>query len=134
MSAARVACLATVDAAGHPHLVPIVFALTRDVLFTAVDDKPKRTRALRRLRNIESCPEVSVLIDHYDEDWARLWWCRLDGQARVVSEGDIFEAGIAALAEKYEQYRDEPPAGPVIEVEITDWTGWSASGREEKNA
>ena len=81
---ARVARLATVDEQGRPHVVPICFAVDGDLLYTAVDAKPKRTRELRRLRNVEANPAVEVVIDHWDEDWSRLWWVRLSGQARVV--------------------------------------------------
>src|SRR5205807_10199664 len=81
VSAARVARLATVNADGAPHLVPFCFALDGDVLYSAVDAKPKKTQRLQRLQNAAREPRVSVLVDHYEEDWARLWWVRLDGQA-----------------------------------------------------
>jgi PPOX class probable F420-dependent enzyme len=124
---ARVARLATVDAQSRPHLVPICFALEGDVLYSAVDEKPKRSRRLKRLQNIRAHPEATVLVDHYEEDWSRLWWVRLRGEARVL-EGDAeSERALALLAEKYEQYRREPPAGPVIRLEIRDWLGWSAA-------
>lgn len=105
---ARVARLATVDPSGRPHVVPICFVLDGDLLYTAVDEKPKRTRRLQRLRNIEANPRVEVLIDGYEEDWSRLWWVRLRGTARVVDEPRALEL----LAEKYPQYRTHPPAGP----------------------
>ncbi len=120
---ARVARLATVGADGRPHVVPICFAVEGDTLYTAVDEKPKRTRALRRLANIEANPAVEVLIDHYEEDWSRLWWVRVRGQARVVDGG----RGVELLAAKYEQYRAAPPAGPVIEVRIEERHEWSAT-------
>ena len=123
MAGARVARLATVGA-GRPHLVPITFALTGDLLVTGVDQKPKSTTNLRRLRNIAENPAVSVLCDHYDDDWTRLWWVRADGRAEVVASGNGW--AIDALAAKYEQYRSEPPAGPLIIVTIESWTGWAA--------
>jgi len=83
-ASARVARLATVGADGNPHVVPICFALDGDTLYTAVDAKPKSTRALRRLANIRANPRVEVVIDHYEDDWTRLWWVRLAGRARVV--------------------------------------------------
>jgi len=83
-ASARVARLATVDDTGAPHLVPIVFALVGDVIYSAVDDKPKRHRRLRRLVNVAHEPRVSVLADHYDDDWTRLWWVRADGTAAVL--------------------------------------------------
>jgi PPOX class probable F420-dependent enzyme len=122
---ARVARLATVGATGRPHLVPIVFALDGDVVFSAVDAKPKRTTALKRLENIAANPRVALLADHYDEDWDALWWARADGIARVASEADA-RRGIALLAERYEQYRAAPPRGPVIAVAVERWSGWQA--------
>jgi len=120
----RVARLATVAADGRPHVVPICFALDGDTLYTAVDAKPKSTRALRRLDNIESDPRVEIVIDHYDEDWSKLWWVRLSGRARVI---DHDARGLELLEAKYPQYRDDPPAGPFVVVEIEGRTGWQAA-------
>jgi PPOX class probable F420-dependent enzyme len=119
-----VARLATVGPDGAPHLVPIVFALLGadgDVLVSAVDGKPKRTRALRRLANIAASPRVSVLADHYEQDWSRLWWVRADGTARVR---DTHPDGLAALVARYPHYRAAPPAGPFIEITVAKWTEW----------
>lgn len=125
---ARVARLATVSSDGRPHLVPIVFALERDSLYSAVDAKPKRTTALRRLANVAANPQVSVLADHYSEDWRQLWWVRADGTARVLDQADATARhAVDLLAERYPQYRDARPAGPVLAVEITRWTAWRAS-------
>ena len=118
---ARVARLATVGQDGRPHVVPICFVLEGDTLYTAVDEKPKRTRALRRLRNIEQNPWVEVVIDHYEEDWTNLWWVRLRGRARIVEDA----RALALLAEKYPQYRETPPRGPVIAVTIDERTEWA---------
>lgn len=126
METARVARLATVTPEGGPHLIPIVFALDRDELVTAVDHKPKRTRDLRRLENIRAKPRVSVLIDHYTDDWDDLWWVRIDGPARVVESGDGFESALDALVEKYEQYSDRRPEGPVIRLAMERVVGWRA--------
>jgi PPOX class probable F420-dependent enzyme len=124
---ARVARLATVGDSGAPHLVPMVFALVDDVLYSAVDAKPKRHTALRRLANIAHEPRVSVLADHYDEDWTRLWWVRADGTARVVGAGTADAApGLAALAARYPQYRATPPPGPVVVIQVHRWASWSA--------
>jgi len=123
LEAARVARLATVDPLGRPHVVPICFVVDGDMLYTAVDDKPKRTRALQRLRNIEANPQVEVLIDEYDEDWSRLWWTRLRGTARIVDDSRAVEL----LAAKYLQYRERPPGGPVIAVSIEERSEWRAS-------
>src|SRR6185295_2161566 len=75
---ARVAHLATVGPGGRPHLVPCTFALVDDHIVSVVDEKPKSTKALRRLSNIRNDPRVSMLVDRYDEDWRRLWWVRAD--------------------------------------------------------
>jgi PPOX class probable F420-dependent enzyme len=120
---ARVARLATVDATGRPHVVPVCFAIVGDTLYTAVDEKPKRTRRLQRLANIEANPVVEVLIDHYEDDWSRLRWVRLRGTARIVEDPHAVEL----LAAKYPQYREQPPAGPVIAVTIEERSEWTAS-------
>jgi PPOX class probable F420-dependent enzyme len=129
--AARVARLATIDEEGRPHLVPICFVLDRDVLYSAVDEKPKRSRRLKRLANIRAHPEVTVLVDHYEEDWSRLWWVRVRGAARVLDAGQEHDRALALLAEKYDQYRAEPPRGPVIAVRVREWRGWSAAQAPE---
>jgi len=121
-AASRVARLATVAADGRPHLVPVVFAVEGDTVYSAVDDvKPKATRRLRRLANVAANPAVSLLADHYSDDWSALWWVRADGTAVVRDEAP---AAIALLRERYGQYADAPPAGPVIEVSVERWTGW----------
>jgi PPOX class probable F420-dependent enzyme len=129
--AARVARLATIDEEGRPHLVPICFVLDRDVLYSAVDEKPKRSRRLKRLANIRAHPDVTVLVDHYEEDWSRLWWVRVRGAARVLEAGQEHDRALALLAEKYDQYRAEPPRGPVIAVRVREWRGWSAAQAPE---
>ena len=122
-AAARVARLATVGASGAPHLVPIVFALAGDdLVYSAVDAKPKRHGRLRRLANIAHESRVSLLADHYEEDWTQLWWVRADGRARVLP--DAPEA-LAALAGKYPQYRRTPPPGPFLVIEVGRWSAWT---------
>ena len=122
-ASARVARLATVDAERRPHLVPVTFAFDGEEIVTAVDHKPKRTTRLRRLENIEANPRVSVLADHYEDDWSKLWWVRLRGRARIVEDPEA----MALLARKYPQYREQPPAGPVIAVEIEERSEWTSS-------
>jgi PPOX class probable F420-dependent enzyme len=124
-AAARVARLATVDARGRPHLVPIVFALAHETLYSVVDAKPKRTTELQRLENVRSNPWVSVLVDHYDEgDWSALWWVRADGAARVLElTAPEARAAVKLLAERHPQQR---PAGPVLAIDVQRWSGWSA--------
>jgi PPOX class probable F420-dependent enzyme len=125
---ARVARLATCDAEGRPHIVPITFALDGDVILTAVDHKPKRTTRLRRLANIAANPRVSVLADHYEDDWSRLWWVRADGTARVIAPEEPEHAGaVARLAARYEQYRERPPEGPAIAITVSRWSGWGSA-------
>jgi PPOX class probable F420-dependent enzyme len=125
-ASATVARLATVGTTGQPHLVPITFALLDErTLVTAVDHKPKRTMRLKRLQNIAVNPQVSVLVDHYAEDWRQLWWARADGRARVEKAAP---AGAAeALVARYEQYRDRVPGGPFIVIEVQRFSGWSAA-------
>ena len=126
VTCARVARLATVNADGSPHLVPIVFALAGETLYSAVDAKPKRSRRLRRIENARERPEVAVLIDHYDDDWRLLWWVRLDGRARVLDGGGEAESALRLLADKYGQYRRESAGLPVLAVDIEDWRSWRA--------
>jgi len=118
-----VARLATADGSGAPHVVPVVFALRDDVVVIAVDHKPKRSTDLKRLRNIEANNRVSLLADHYDEDWTQLWWVRADGDARVLT-GDARAEPVRWLVAKYPQYTALPPDGPVIHINITAWRGW----------
>ncbi len=127
MLSARVARLATIDPDGRPHLVPVVFALDGETLYTAVDAKPKRSRRLRRIENARDRPDVTVLVDHYEDDWSRLWWVRLRGRARVLDAGQEAERALRLLTEKYEQYRLERPGLPVLAIDVRDWRGWAAS-------
>ena len=128
MNEARVARLATVRPDGRPHLVPVTFAFDDRTIVTAIDQKPKTTTSLQRLRNIQSHPVVSVLVDHYDDDWSRLWWLRADGSARVVRDGAERHHAVDRLTAKYPQYREDPPDGPVIVVTVERWSSWSAEG------
>ncbi|MCW3816056.1 TIGR03668 family PPOX class F420-dependent oxidoreductase [Micromonospora sp. DR5-3] len=127
VASARVARLATVGADGRPHLVPVCFVLLGDVVYHAVDRKPKRHRRLRRLDNIEATGRVCLLIDEYAEDWSRLWWVRLDGHGRVVAAPTEEATARAALRDKYPQYVDRPPDGPVVAVTVIRWSAWSAA-------
>jgi PPOX class probable F420-dependent enzyme len=122
---ARVARLATADAAGRPHLVPIAFALDGDTIYSAVDAKPKRTRALRRLANVRANAAVSLLVDHWDEeDWSRLWWVRADGQGRVLDPEDPeSRRAVELLRERYPRQRAK---GEVLAVAVERWSGWTA--------
>ena len=123
-SDARIGHLATASASGRPHVVPCCFAVTGTRVFTAVDAKPKTTNRLQRIRNLEANPSVSLLVDHYDDDWTQLWWARVDGVARVRDEGDEYNAALDLLATKYAQYRETRPPGPVIVIDIEQWRAW----------
>ena len=127
---ARLARLATADAGGRPHLVPIVFAVDGDVVYSAVDHKPKRTTALRRLANIAENPAVALLVDYYDDDdWSRLWWARADGTGRVVAAGsDEHQRAVSGLINRYVAYAEQPPVGPVLAIDVWRWSGWSSDG------
>ena len=122
LAAARVAHLATVSAAGQPHLVPVTFAVDGDTVYIAIDHKPKSTTHLKRLANIAANPQVALLADHYADDWTQLWWSRADGHATV---GPATAAAVALLAARYPQYQATPPVGPVIAITVTAWSGWS---------
>jgi PPOX class probable F420-dependent enzyme len=123
--AARVAYLASTGSDQHPHVVPITCALDDDTLGVAIDQKPKSTTDLRRLRNIAQNPRVAILCDHYSDDWRELWWVRADGVARLVTAGPERSSWVSLLTAKYPQYRDDPPLGPVIVVDVDTWVGWS---------
>jgi|ERR1022692_1026184 PPOX class probable F420-dependent enzyme len=127
LGAARVARLATVTPSGLPHLVPVTFAADADHIYIVVDDKPKLSRDLQRLRNLRINPRAAVLADHYADDWSALWWVRADGVASLIDDPAAMRAPLRLLAERYAQYQDRPPGGPVIAIAIDRWTGWSAS-------
>jgi PPOX class probable F420-dependent enzyme len=128
-AAVPVARLATASADGWPHVVPIVFALDADTVYTAIDWKPKTTRQLRRLANIVANPQVAVLADHYADEWTQLWWARADGTARIAEDAEA-ERAIELLTERYDQYLAARPPGPVIAVDVQRWTGWQAAAGE----
>ena len=125
VATARVARLATIGPDGRPHLVPICFAIAGATLYSAVDAKRKRSRELQRLRNVRARPWATVLVDHYEEDWSRLWWARLGGAARVLEAGDEGARAIALLVAKYPQYARVPPEGPVVAVTLESWRAWA---------
>jgi PPOX class probable F420-dependent enzyme len=125
-AAARVARLATADPEGRPHLVPVVFAVRDDTVYSAVDAKPKRTTSLRRLANVAVNPAVSLLVDHYEDDWERLWWVRADGRGRVLdAESPEAQRATEWLRERYPQQRT---TGAVLAVDVKRWSGWAAAG------
>ena len=125
----RVARLATADAKGAPHVVPVCYALIGDNLYVTIDEKPKRpdVRAMKRLRNIVQNPGVAVVVDRYDEDWSRLAWVMLRGRAEILDDGDEHDRAHAALRDRYPQYRAmrlDPL--PVIALRIARVNAWGA--------
>lgn len=126
LAASAVARLGTVDAEGRPHLVPCCFVLDGEVVYSAVDGKPKRSPNLQRLANVLIHPDTTLLVDHYEADWSRLWWVRVRGRGRLVSDVGEEARARALLVAKYPQYRRQPPEGPVLAVEISEWRAWQA--------
>jgi len=124
VAAAAVGRLATVTTGGQPHIVPCCFALRGDVIYSAVDHKPKSTRRLQRLTNLRANPRAALLIDYYDDDWSSLWWIRVDGLVHIVDEGPRLDEAVALLVAKYEQYRQAAPIGPVIALTADAWRAW----------
>ena len=105
-----------------------MFALSGNIVYTAVDAKPKRTLAMKRFSaNVRHRPRCSLLVDHYDDDWMRLWWVRLDGAVVVVDDPPPEHEGLWALVARHRQYRQAPPTGPLLVVTVDRWSGWSAT-------
>jgi PPOX class probable F420-dependent enzyme len=126
VESARVARFATVAPDGRPSLVPVCFAAVDGVVYHAVDHKPKATRALARMDHVRAEPRAALLVDHYAEDWSALWWVRADGTARVLVDGVEAETALELLAERYAQYREQRPDGPVVALDVQRISGWSA--------
>jgi PPOX class probable F420-dependent enzyme len=128
----RVARLATVDTQHRPHVVPVCFVLEGTIIYSAIDEKPKRPGAtLKRLENIAANPDVQLLLDVYDDgDWSRLRYVQLRGQARVIDGGFDHERAIALLRERYRQYRDMAlEHRPVIAIDVERIVEWSGRAR-----
>jgi PPOX class probable F420-dependent enzyme len=124
-AAEPVARLGTADAQGRPHIVVVTFAVEGDMIYTAVDQKPKSSTELKRMRNIGENPRVTLLADHYSDDWDLLWWVRADGRAEILADQRQMGAPLKLLANRYWQYRQAPPTGPVIAVSVERWSGWT---------
>ena len=125
-AAARVARLATVTPDGRPHLVPIVFALSGNTVYSAVDSKPKRTTALARLENVRAHPAVSLLVDHYSEDWSALWWVRVDGTARILTATPEDREAQGAIDRLKTRYPQQTATNIVLAVDLTSISGWTS--------
>ena len=119
--------LGTADSQGRPHVVVVTFAVDGDTIYTAVDQKPKSGSTLKRLRNVGENPVVTMLADHYSDDWETLWWVRADGRAAILTDQRQMAAPLRLLANRYLQYRQAPPPGPVLAVTVERWTGWTGA-------
>lgn len=117
--------LATVGLDTSPHLVPVCFTWAGDVIWTAVDGKPKTSGVLQRIKDVESNPTIAFAVDRWDEDWSRLAWLQARGRATVLAPGDDTDKAYAALRDKYPQYATTPLDGPVIRIDVDRWIGWS---------
>jgi PPOX class probable F420-dependent enzyme len=127
LTAARVGRFATITPDGLPHVVAVTFVVIGLNVVHMIDEKPKITQRLQRLRNVEATPTASLLVDHYDEDWGALWWVRVDGEVTVEKDtGNWWEAR-ARLKGKYRQYRNSPPTGPAIFLSIDRLSYWEGS-------
>ena len=119
----RIGHLATADAAAKPQVMPICFAIHEDTLYTALDEKPKRARETKRLKNISENPHVSFVADHYDEEWSRLGWVMLRGRANILEEGEEFERGATLLRKRYVHYASMS-LRPIIAITILQVRSW----------
>ena len=131
---ARVGRLATADFRGRPLVVPVCFALAGNVIYSAIDAKPKRdpSRPLRRVRNVLENPQASLVVDEYDEDWTRLCYVIVEGAVALLPAGDELGRAVEALAEKYPQYRAmtlSREAGTMIRLTVDRLVPWSWTAR-----
>ena len=127
LAAARVGHLATAGAGGAPHVIPVCFATGGRFIYSVLDRKPKRAplTELRRVKNIKANPQVSLLVDHYEEDWGRLWYILVAGRAELLPEGDEQVSAIALLRDKYQQYRAmDIDLNPVIKISPARVVSW----------
>lgn len=126
LAEARVGHLATSGPDARPHVVPVCFTVDGDTIYVAVDGKPKVTTDLKRLRNIAANSAVSLLVDHYEDDWDKLWWVRVDGTARIVDDEAETDRAIDLLSKRYPQYQRARPSGPVVAISVDRISGWSS--------
>ena len=129
LAAQRVARFASADARAQPHVVPVCYCVIENSIYFSIDEKPKRAnaRSLKRLRNIEQNPKVSLVVDRYDENWSRLAWVMLRGRAEVLDGGDEHALAQQTLSERYMQYRNMQLALlPVVVTRIEHVAAWGA--------
>jgi len=123
----RVGRLATADAAGQPHVVPVVFATDGRNIYTPLDEKPKRVqpRELKRVRNLFENPKVAFIVDHYEEEWTQLSWLLVRGTGTLVENGEAHVTGVRLLQKKYAQYEKMSLKDrPLIVIAPSDVTSW----------
>ena len=121
----RVARLATADAGGKPHVIPICFVAEGDTVYFTIDEKPKTGMPLKRLANMQANPQVALVVDHYEEDWSRLGWLMLQGRAEILESGDEHDRAQTSLKGRYRQLgamRIE--SLPVVAIRIERATSW----------
>jgi PPOX class probable F420-dependent enzyme len=128
-AAVPVARLGTADAQGRPDVVVVTFAVDGDTVYTAVDQKPKSGTKLKRLRHVGENPRVTMLADHYSDDWETLWWVRADGRAVILADQRRIAAPLRLLANRYWQYRQAPPTSPELAVTVERWSGRATAPR-----
>ena len=129
LRSARVAHLATADREGRPHVIPICFAFDGEELYSPIDEKPKKRLPLllKRIKNIRENPQVSVVVDRYDDDWSRLAYVLITGRAKVLVKGQRHHRAVLLLRRKYPQYRHMAIQDrPMIRIRVTHWTSWGA--------
>jgi PPOX class probable F420-dependent enzyme len=137
LMARRVGHLATADARGNPHVVPVCFAIAGDTLYITIDEKPKRAtdRPLKRLRNMIDNPSTAFVADRYDADWRRLGWVMLRGRAEILADGPEHDSAQTLLRERYPQYRTMQLAElPVIALRIERVTSWGHLAADPRHA
>jgi PPOX class probable F420-dependent enzyme len=126
---ARVGRLATSDAANRPHAIPICYACIDDFVYSVIDAKPKRNPLkLKRLRNISENPQVALVVDHYDDDWSQLAWVLLRGRCQIVTDEYEYGRALAALQDRYPQYRDMGLAidtNPMMRITLERVIAWA---------
>ena len=114
------------DERDRPRVLPVAFAVFEDALWSAIDNKPKRSAEPARLRRLRRRPEAALLVDAYSDDWSRLGWVELSGRVSILDADDAGDA-LEALAAKYPQYRAEPPPGPLLRLAPEHFACWRAS-------
>ena len=126
LETARVARLAFLDEDARPRVLPVTFAMTSGFIWSAIDLKPKRAAEPARVRWLRRRPEAALCVDHYSDDWGRLAWVQALGRVEVLERGQAGD-GLAALAAKYDPYREQPPPGPMLRLEVERTLSWRAA-------